>query len=62
MSTESILKDKAILVVDDEPDILDSIAEQLDMPLGTVTKQLSRAYAMLRQSLQQQEQAEIQEV
>ena len=35
------------------------IAEQLDMPLGTVTKQLSRAYAMLRQSLQQQEQAEI---
>jgi len=36
------------------------IAEQLDMPLGTVTKQLSRAYAMLRQSLQQQ--AEIQEV
>lgn len=33
------------------------IAEQLDMPLGTVTKQLSRAYAMLRQSLQQQEQA-----
>ena len=32
------------------------IAEQLDMPLGTVTKTLSRAYAMLRESLQQQEQ------
>ena len=31
MSTETILKDKAILVVDDEPDILDSIADQLDM-------------------------------
>jgi DNA-binding NtrC family response regulator len=31
MSTETILKDKAILVVDDEPDILDSITEQLDM-------------------------------
>jgi DNA-binding NtrC family response regulator len=31
MSTESILKDKAVLVVDDEPDVLDSIAEQLDM-------------------------------
>ena len=31
MSTESTLKDKAVLVVDDEPDILDSIAEQLDM-------------------------------
>ena len=38
------------------------IAEQLNMPLGTITKQLSRAYAMLRQSLQQQEQAEIKEV
>ena len=33
------------------------IAEQLDMPLGTVTKTLSRAYAMLREALQQQEQA-----
>jgi len=31
------------------------IAEQLDMPLGTVTKTLSRAYAMLRESLQQEE-------
>ena len=29
------------------------IAERLDMPLGTVTKTLSRAYAMLRDSLQQ---------
>ncbi|MBN2181208.1 MAG: RNA polymerase sigma factor [Sedimentisphaerales bacterium] len=37
------------------------IAEHLDTPLGTVTKQLSRAYAMLRQSLQQQ-QAEVNEV
>lgn len=31
------------------------IAEQLDMPLGTVTKTLSRAYAMLRNSLQRHE-------
>jgi DNA-binding NtrC family response regulator len=31
MNTESILKDKAVLIVDDEPDILDSITEQLDM-------------------------------
>ena len=29
------------------------IAERLNMPLGTVTKTLSRAYAMLRTSLQQ---------
>jgi len=28
------------------------IAEQLEMPLGTVTKMLSRAYAMLRNTLQ----------
>ena len=31
MNTEIILKNKAVLVVDDEPDILDSITEQLDM-------------------------------
>ena len=31
MRPEKILKDKAILVVDDEPDVLDSITEQLDM-------------------------------
>jgi DNA-binding response OmpR family regulator len=31
MNTEIILKDKAVLIVDDEPDILDSITEQLDM-------------------------------
>ena len=30
------------------------IAEQLGIPLGTVTKTLSRAYAILRQSLQQE--------
>jgi len=32
------------------------IAERLTMPLGTVTKTLSRAYAMLRQSLNRQAQ------
>ncbi|CAB1081875.1 hypothetical protein D1AOALGA4SA_9516 [Olavius algarvensis Delta 1 endosymbiont] len=31
MTIESVLADKAVLVVDDEPDVLDSIAEQLDM-------------------------------
>ena len=29
------------------------IAEQLGMPLGTVTKTLSRAYTLLRETLQQ---------
>jgi RNA polymerase sigma-70 factor (ECF subfamily) len=38
------------------------IAERLSMPLGTVTKTLSRAYAMLRQSLNQQAQTELHEV
>jgi RNA polymerase sigma-70 factor (ECF subfamily) len=37
------------------------IAEQLDMPVGTVTKTLSRAYSMLRESLKQ-ENEEIYEV
>ncbi|MHC4483261.1 MAG: RNA polymerase sigma factor [Planctomycetota bacterium] len=37
------------------------VAEQLSMPLGTVTKNLSRAYAMLRDSLQRQaENSEVQ--
>ena len=36
------------------------IAEQLDMPLGTVTVTLSRAYALLRDALQQR--AEMNEV
>ena len=31
------------------------VAEQLGMPLGTVTKRLSRAYAMLRESLRQED-------
>lgn len=30
------------------------VAEQLGIPLGTVTKRLSRAYAMLRETLQRQ--------
>jgi len=31
MSADSILKDKVILVVDDEPDVLEAIADELDM-------------------------------
>jgi RNA polymerase sigma-70 factor (ECF subfamily) len=34
------------------------VAKQLDMPLGTVTKMLSRAYAMLRQHLQEQDEVQ----
>jgi DNA-binding NtrC family response regulator len=30
MSTESPLKDKVVLVVDDEPDVLDTVEEELD--------------------------------
>lgn len=33
MSAKSLLKDKIILVVDDEPDVLDSVGEILDMCL-----------------------------
>lgn len=33
MGTESALKDKVILVVDDEPDVLETVGEELDMCL-----------------------------
>lgn len=33
------------------------IADQLDMPLGTVTKTLSRAYALLREVMQRRQEA-----
>jgi hypothetical protein len=33
MSSESILKDKVVLVVDDERDVLEAVAEELDMCL-----------------------------
>jgi len=33
MTNESSLKDKIILVVDDEPDVLEAVAEELDMCL-----------------------------
>ncbi|MHC4665104.1 MAG: RNA polymerase sigma factor [Planctomycetota bacterium] len=35
------------------------VADQLGMPLGTVTKNLSRAYAMLRDSLQRRDESEV---
>ncbi len=36
------------------------VGEHLGMPLGTVTKTLSRAYVMLRDSLQRQNESEVQ--
>ena len=33
MTSESPLKDKVILVVDDEPDVLETVEEELDMAL-----------------------------
>jgi CheY-like chemotaxis protein len=33
MSKESALKDKVILVVDDEPDVLETVADELDMAI-----------------------------
>ena len=33
MTSESSLKDKVVLVVDDEPDVLETVAEELDMCL-----------------------------
>jgi CheY-like chemotaxis protein len=47
MSSESLLKDKVILVVDDEEDVLDTVAEVLDM--GLVTK--AQDYETARQYL-----------
>ena len=38
------------------------VAQRLDMPIGTVTKTLSRAYAMLRNSLQPAKRAQVEEV
>jgi len=38
------------------------VAERFEMPLGTVTKTLSRAYVMLRESLRQQKKEEVYEV
>ena len=38
------------------------VAQRLDMPIGTVTKTLSRAYVMLRENLRQAKQAQVEEV
>ena len=43
----SILKDKVILAVDDEPDVLDTIAEELDMCLVHTAKDYETALQYL---------------
>ena len=43
MTSESLLKDKVILVVDDEQDVLDTVEEVLDMCLVTKAKDYETA-------------------
>jgi len=47
MSSESLLKDKVILVVDDEQDVLDSVSEMLDMCLVHKVKDYETALQYL---------------
>lgn len=47
MSSHSPLKDKVVLVVDDEPDILDTVAEQLDMCVVHKAKDYERGMQYL---------------
>ncbi len=47
MSSESPLKGKSILVVDDEPDILETVAEELDMCLVDKAKDYETAIQYL---------------
>jgi DNA-binding NtrC family response regulator len=43
MEEKPILKDKLVLVVDDEPDVLDSVSEELDMCLVHKAKDYDKA-------------------
>jgi CheY-like chemotaxis protein len=47
MSSESLLKDKVILVVDDEPDVLDSVEEELEMCFVRKAKDFKTAVQFL---------------
>jgi DNA-binding response OmpR family regulator len=48
MSEKSLLKDKIILVVDDEPDVLDTLAEELDMCLVHKASDYDTGFQYLR--------------
>ena len=51
MSSDSALKDKVILVVDDEPDVLETVEEELDMCLIHKAGDYDTALDYLTQSL-----------
>jgi len=48
MSSESPLKDKVVLLVDDEPDILETVAEELDMCITHKATDYERARQYLQ--------------
>ena len=48
MTTEAVLQDKIILVVDDEPDVLETVGEMLDMCLVYKAKSYDEAVEYLR--------------
>jgi len=48
MNTESPLKDKIVLLVDDEPDILETVAEQVDMCITHKATSYERAREYLQ--------------
>jgi CheY-like chemotaxis protein len=47
MANDSVLKDKVILIVDDEPDILDTVAEELNMCIVHKAKDYDMALQFL---------------
>lgn len=47
MSNDSALKDKVILVVDDEPDVLETVADELDMAIVHTAKDYDTALQYL---------------
>ena len=47
MSTESLLKDKVVLIVDDEPDVLEALEELLDMCRVSTAKDYDTAVQLL---------------
>ncbi len=47
MGKESPLKDKVVLIVDDEPDMLDTVAEELDMCIVHTAKDFSTAMQLI---------------